>query len=443
MNASAVRADFIPKEAYISKVFSEREKEALWPRVWQVACREEELKKVGDYVTYEICDQSVIVVRAAEDSLRAYHNACLHRGRRLTRGCGSATAFRCNFHGWRWKLDGTLDRILDEKDWDGCPGMAHEDLKLPELRVDSWGGFVFVNFDLDCEPLADFLAPMPQYIDPFSFDKLRIRWHYSVKVPCNWKVALEAFSEGYHVATTHPQLLPTYGDDYTYSKAMGKHGMFYYDRSNLPPGAPSPRLERPFPDDLRPGIVGAIEQLDRTLKAIVTPRDAMAARRLMTEAQASDPIPEIFMKLGQFQYEAANAAGAHWPSITPQQVMEAGSDWHVFPNLVFLPGMSGTIAYRARPWGNGSDPDWAIFDIWSLEQYAPGEEPPYEPVFLYDDDGWMGIGNISLILKQDFDNMSEVQRGMKQAGFKACRTNPKQEAAISNMHRVLYEYLAL
>ena len=319
--------------------------------------------------------------------------------------------------------------------------MSHDDLKLPELRIDTWGGFVFVNFDLDCEPLAEFLAPMPQYIDPFAFDKLRIRWHYSVKVPCNWKVALEAFSEGYHVAATHPQLLPTYGDDYTFAKAMGKHGMFLYDRSMQPPGTPSPRLEREMPEDIRPGIISALDILDRTLKAIVTPRDAVASRRLMTEAAASDPIPDIFMKLGQFQYEAADAVGAHWPDITPQQIIDAGSDWHVFPNLIFLPGMSGSIAYRARPWADGSDASWCVFDIWSLEQYAPGAEPSYEPVTVHDDEGWQSIGDVSLILKQDFDNMSEVQRGMKQAAFKGCRTNPVQEVAISNMHRVLYEYL--
>lgn len=441
MASEAVRADYVPKDAYLSPDFALREREALWPRTWQVACRTEELKNVGSYVTYEICGQSVIVVRDTPETLRAYHNVCLHRGRRLVKGCGTTKLFRCNFHGWRWKIDGTLDTIVDEKDWAGCPDMDHASFRLPELRVDTWGGFVFVNFEEAGETLAEFLAPMPQYIDPFEFEKMSIRWHYSVKVPCNWKVALEAFSEGYHVSTTHPQLLSTYGDDYSYSRAMGKHGMFYYDRSQLPPGAPSPRLNRPFPEDLRPGIVSAIEQLDRTLKAIVTPRDAVAARRLLAETSATDPIPEIFQKLGQFQYEAAVAAGASFPAITAEQMQAAGVDWHVFPNLVFLPGLSGAIAYRSRPWGDGGDPDWCVFDIWSLEKYAPGGEPPYQPVILHDDEGWRGIGDVSLILKQDFDNMAEVQRGMKQSTFKAARTNPAQEAAISNMHRVLRDYL--
>ena len=77
---------------YISPDYAREEKERLWLKVWQVACREEEIPKVGDYYTYEILDQSVIVTRTAEDEFTAYHNACRHRGRRLTKGCGHTTA---------------------------------------------------------------------------------------------------------------------------------------------------------------------------------------------------------------------------------------------------------------------------------------------------------------------------------------------------------------
>ena len=100
------------------------------------------------------------------------------------------------------------------------------------------------------------------------------------------------------------------------------------------------------------------------------------------------------------------------------------------------------MVYRSRPWGDGSDPDWCIYDIWALEQYAPGAEPPLTRNIIHNDEGWRAIGDVSIILEQDFLNMEEVQKGMKQRGFPGCRPSPVQEVAVSNSHRVLHEYLA-
>jgi phenylpropionate dioxygenase-like ring-hydroxylating dioxygenase large terminal subunit len=436
-----VRADFVPAKDYICPDFARREKELLWPRVWQVACREQELAKVGDYITYDICDQSIIVVRSAPDTISAFYNVCMHRGRRLTEGCGNAKRFHCNYHGWRWNLDGSVLRILDEKDWSGCKNASRDDLKLAAIKVDTWGGFVFINMDPDCEPLAAFLDPMPSFMDPFELERAKFRWSYSVRVPCNWKVALEAFNEGYHVAATHPQLLDGFGEDYTWSKAQGKHGQFGYDKSERPFGAPSPRLNQPVPDDLRPGMVRYIHLLNNTLHAIITEKDAASASRLMTEASATDSPVELGIKMLKFQEEAATAVGAHWPPMSLEQRFAAGTDWHVFPNLIFLPSGTGTLCYRSRPWGNGTDPDWCVYDIWSLEQYAPGAEPPIAHNVIHSEDGWKAIGGVSEILEQDFLNMEQVQRGMKQRGFPGNRTSPVQEVAISNMHRVLHDYV--
>src|SRR5438128_2277140 len=94
---------FVPKGRYLDREFLERELRYLFPRVWQVACRLEQLHDVGDYVNYEIGDQSIVVVRARE-GIRAYFNACRHRGTRLCTGSGRIGDFRCPFHGWRWNL---------------------------------------------------------------------------------------------------------------------------------------------------------------------------------------------------------------------------------------------------------------------------------------------------------------------------------------------------
>ena len=81
-------SDLIPKERYLSREFLDLEYERLWSRVWQVACREEEIPDVGDYVEYTIGDESIIIVRSGPDTITALPNACLHRGTRLADGAG-------------------------------------------------------------------------------------------------------------------------------------------------------------------------------------------------------------------------------------------------------------------------------------------------------------------------------------------------------------------
>ena len=107
-----VRDDFVPKQPYYEARYVDLEKQRLWPMVWQVACRAEEIPSPGDYVTYQIADESIIVLREDESTLKAYYNVCQHRGRRLTDGCGNAKNFYCRFHGWRWNLDGIPKRSL-------------------------------------------------------------------------------------------------------------------------------------------------------------------------------------------------------------------------------------------------------------------------------------------------------------------------------------------
>lgn len=437
-----VRPDFVPKEDYISADVVRLEAERLWPRVWQVACREEELKKAGDYVVYDVVGESIIVLRAASGEIRAFYNVCQHRGRRLLDGCGRmGNKIHCRFHGWQWNLDGTIARVLDREDWDGCEGMTDDDLSLKTVRVDTWGGFVFVNMDPDAEPLAAFLAPMPEHLDCYEFDKMRYRWYRSVRLPCNWKVALEAFNEAYHVSTSHPQLLDNGGDDRANGFAMGLHGMFRYPDVRRPLGAPSSRTGRPMPDDLRPGVVAFFQEFEDTLGAIFTARGNEAVRRLMTEVGAEAGPMEVIVRSFDFQREAAVASGAGWADVSFEQMGRAGADWHVFPNLILLMWPDGGLAYRARP--DGNDPGSCIYDMWSLARYAPGAEPVLDRQIYHGPNDWKddAVRKYGLIIAQDFGNVADVQRGMASRGFRGARTNPLQETVISNFHRALREYL--
>src|ERR1044072_2797227 len=111
----------------------------MWTRVWQMACRLEEIPRPGDYVEYEILDQSIIVVRVDAENVRAYHNACRHRGVKLVEGHGSLPGSRrtfvCPFHGWCWGLDGRNTFVLRSETFDDDNLHPH-DLALVPVRCE-------------------------------------------------------------------------------------------------------------------------------------------------------------------------------------------------------------------------------------------------------------------------------------------------------------------
>ena len=426
---SPVREDFVPADAYISRDFAQAEKKKLWPYVWQWACREEEISNAGDYVSYEICDESITVVRKQDGTIAAYHNVCPHRGRRLTSGCGRMGKFHCKFHGWQWDLDGRPVEIVDRQDWGDR--MPDEEITLASVRVGTWGGWVFINMDPEAESLEEYLEPAKAVLDPFEFEKMRYKWRKRVKMDCNWKVALEAFNEGYHVQTTHRQLLPNF-NDMTYSKAYGKHGMFGAPADALF-GLSSPRLGGPA-GDLRKGLYEFNREVWETLRATTT-EELMEAGRRLSELPEETPISEVYGAFMRFHREELEKKGIGSPDVTPEQVMAVGIDWHIFPNMVFLPQPTNLLGYRARP--DGDDPDRCIFEVYVLERFAEGQVPRVEVESAED---WRDV-DWGLILSQDFQNMSEVQAGMKSRGFKGARTNPVQEKAVSNFHDTLWRYI--
>ena len=120
----------------------------------------------GDFFEYTIGAETVVIVRAGDGALHAFYNTCLHRGRRLADGCGSFAdgAITCPYHGWCYALDGRLVDVPDREEFAGLP----DDLALAPVRLDTWGGFVFLNLDAKAEPLLDFLDPLPELLGAVS-----------------------------------------------------------------------------------------------------------------------------------------------------------------------------------------------------------------------------------------------------------------------------------
>lgn len=426
-----VRDDWIPKDDYVSSEFAELERRHLWPRTWQVACRVEELPKVGSFVTYEVLDESIIVVRTSESEIRAYNNACLHRGRRLTDGAGRTQGFVCRFHGWAWNLQGQNTRVVDPEDWGRC--MHQKELALREFKIGIWGGFVFVNMDPDCESFEEYLGEMPDYLDPMELDKQRYRWYISVEMEANWKTVQEAFLEAYHVQHTHRRLEP-FVDSKSDSFAVGKHGRLqkYLGEAKVgrySGGAGAKDQRAAFLETLRVNV--------QEITSISPERDFHAACRIMTELPPTATWTESALKAFEFIREASIASGAGYPNMTREQVLRAGFDWNIFPNTACAIGPTGGIWYRFLPTPD-NNPNRSIFEIYSLERVVPGGEPKLQKKHFR---SWRDHPDMPVFLIEDFENIADIQRGMRTKHWRAARTNPVQERIISNMHRVLRQFM--
>ncbi len=417
----------VPRARYTSAEFAELEFERLWSRVWQVACREEEVAEVGAYIEYLIGDQSILVVRSGPDTIRAFHNTCLHRGTRLADGTGrfADACIQCRYHAWRYDLDGRLTEVVDRDEFDPIP----PDTGLKAVQVDCWGGFVWICLDPGAPPLLDYLDPLPTLLAPYHLDQLRIRTYLSTVLPANWKVAVDAFNEGYHVQGTHPQLLPWTDDVSLEYEPLGIHA--HYGR--LPNARrqlrPSPRL------GLSEGEYDEGEILENFVRGLggLFYRDE---RALIEEIRATPGDGETMLSRYQKgRRELLVARGVAVEEFADDQLTSA-EDVYFFPNMVgpIYPGIA--IVFRVRP--NGIDPDSCIKDTWFLQWPTP--DKPFERTerrFFpeWKERDWGEITN------QDYANMEHVQIGMKSRGGPPLRLNRRQESNLLHMHRMIDRYL--
>lgn len=199
------------REFYTSDQIFQREKDRIFFREWLCAGREEEIPRPGDYAALDVAGESILVVRTREGGLAAHYNVCRHRGSRLVpeRSRGTfAGGMRCPYHSWTYNLDGRLRTapFLDERD-----GFTKADLSLYPVRLEGWGGFVFVNLSpadpSTAQPgLLAQLGAVPERLQRYPLTELRSARRISYEVAANWKVMLENYNECYHCGPVHPEL---------------------------------------------------------------------------------------------------------------------------------------------------------------------------------------------------------------------------------------------
>ena len=407
----------IPIERYTSHDWHRAEVERLWMRVWQFACREEHIPEPGDYVVYDIANLSFIVIRTDSREIKAYPNACLHRGRKLKDYDGHCSEMRCPFHGFAWDLDGGLASLPAEWDFPHVQERRDE-FHLPQCRVGTWAGFVFINPDPAALPLADFIGDLAEHFDIWDLENRYVEAHVTKVIEANWKITQEAFCEAFHVGGTHPQILPSLGDTNSQVDVWDT-----FARVITPGGTPSPLL------DWQP-----------------TEEEVL---RSMLDVRV-DETPPIRLSEGQTaRAAAAEAIRDRWRSVVGDAVdkmsdaeMTDSIDYSLFPN--FHPwGALNRIVYRFRP--NGNDHRSAIMEVLFLAPYSGDRPPPAKVHALSAAEPWTAapeLGMLAKVFDQDTFNMAKVQLGLE-ATFKPGITLANyQESKIRWLHDLLGEWVA-
>jgi phenylpropionate dioxygenase-like ring-hydroxylating dioxygenase large terminal subunit len=408
----------IDYDRYISQDFFDLEMKKLWPKVWQWACREEHLLHVGDYLTYDIGPYSVILVRSAPDEIKGYVNACLHRGTqfRPSDSRGVAPILRCPFHGWSWSLDGQVKDIPCR--WD-FPHVTDEAFRLPEVKVERWGGFVFINLDPDAGPLADHLGVLPEHFkDGWDLSNRYTVLHIQKELDTNWKAAQEAFLEAYHVFATHTQGLPTAGD------ANAQYDIFgdTVTRFVHTIGHPSPHYTRPQTQQ------EILDKLRSAPEGVVVPEGRLA-RSVASE---------------QFRKTLSAAWGVDLSGYSDSEMIDS-IEYHLFPNMFMFPGVTLPMIYRFRP--IGMDVGRTLFDLLFLQPLAPGQERPEAPAphRLSPGESYASAPGMSqglgFVYDQDTDNLAMQYKGFQASRKRGQTLGNYQEARTRRVHLTLDAWL--
>jgi phenylpropionate dioxygenase-like ring-hydroxylating dioxygenase large terminal subunit len=198
----------IPLEQYLSPEHFELEKKYIFGRAWLHVGRVEQIANPGDFFTKDLDapNATLIVVRGRDGKVRALHNVCAHRCNRVVHeASGCATRFSCRFHGWTFGLDGKLAGVPDRQRFHELKDENHG---LSPVHCEIWQGFIFINLDPQpAETLTQFLGEHFRQLEGYPFEHLTSIFGYDLEVNCNWKVALDAFQEGYHVPFVHARSL--------------------------------------------------------------------------------------------------------------------------------------------------------------------------------------------------------------------------------------------
>ena len=196
----AEKARPLPNWCYTSEAFFQLEIEHIFMKVWNYAGHDSQIPDPGDYFCLDVTGVPVIIIRGADNEVRAFYNACRHRGSRIASGEGHCQKLVCPYHRWTYETDGRLTGTpLIEED----SHLQHTDLGLLPVRMERWHGFLFINFDENAAPLTDWLGDLPQTCASYSPGDLVCTRRMVWDVNANWKLHFENFNDSLHIPFVH------------------------------------------------------------------------------------------------------------------------------------------------------------------------------------------------------------------------------------------------
>jgi phenylpropionate dioxygenase-like ring-hydroxylating dioxygenase large terminal subunit len=341
-------------EPYWSRHWLDVERERLWSRTWLCAGLLADLARPGDFLRFDVGNESVVVLRAHDGSLRAFHNVCRHRGMPLVaEAAGHVPRFVCRYHSWTYDLSGRCTHVTDRAQF--SPEALEGPLDLAAVRVEPWGAFVFVCLDPHAPALADHLGPVAETLAAYRIEDMHVVKDVIVDMECNWKLSVHINQEAYHFHRVHREALP-YADDLRQQIDFFPGG---HNRFMTATGIPSPRLG--------PATVVSAEQQHLLREAGIDPASFAGGpdgvRRALQEAKRR---PD-------------NPFGLDYSRFSDNQLTD---DWSysIFPNMSLNAHPEGVLFMRYLP--HRSDPERSEFHVMILVPRLPrGVRPP----------GYMGV----------------------------------------------------
>lgn len=174
----------------------------IYFKTWQIACHSSQVSRVGDYFSFSIFDQDIFIVRGSDNMLRAFYNVCQHRGHRLVDGQGSKRSIVCPYHAWTYDLEGRLKRAPNSDKVEGFDALK---ICVPQIRLEEFLGFVFVNLDENCATMDEMYPGVRRAVLKLcpDIEQRQFAHEHTAEEGCNWLIAVENYNECYHCRMVH------------------------------------------------------------------------------------------------------------------------------------------------------------------------------------------------------------------------------------------------
>ena len=414
-----VRGDRITGERYTTREWMELEKRHLWPKVWHLGGVLAELEEEGDFIRHNFGKESVIMIRQADGSIKAFYNSCPHRGNRLMQvDSGSVPRITCAYHGWQFDTDGTLIHVQDPDDFAG--GSPCGKVTLTPLRCETWGPFVFWCMDDDVAPLHEWLSPFPERLAGYGLESWVRVLDLSADCDFNWKIIRDNFNESYHLPTIHPELSTFINDglpDTLFGMYPSGHNSMWMKGH-----------QATTRQDFHSGEVPA--PLDAVARAWGIDPGAYKGRT----GDIRQAVIEAKRRLGP------DRGYVNYASMSDQQLVDY---FHctLFPNLTLTMSPEQCQILRTEP--HPRDPEKCVFQHWILVPNVAGMTEVETPIGMvplehaehrhsvYGDGQSLGY-----VADQDLSIGTSQQQGLNSRGFKGCIL-PRQEKRVQRFHELL------